>query len=130
MDLLAISFNHIVTIWQYDQYGLALLNDLVHCDPADHIVGLKFVEGHLLVAHMNFLNVWSLTVPSQQAIDVSPGNKIKVRCVWSHETNEVLHVSVDASHPAEVILFIKKSQKQINEEAATEIQSKDWDGAL
>ncbi len=124
MDLIAVSFNHIATIWQYDQYGLVLLNDLVHCDPVDHIVELKFIDNHLLVAHVNFLNVWSMNAASQQTLSMSPGDKMKLRCVWSHETNEVLHMTVEENNPSQVVLFIKKSQKQVNEEAATEVQSR------
>lgn len=122
IDLVSVSFNHITTIWQYDQYGLMFLNDLIHCDPDDHIKGIKFIKNSLLVSHLNFLNVWSITVPEKAISDTSVEEKIKFVCVWSHETSEVLNITEHPSNKDELILFIKKMQKQINEETSTEIQ--------
>ena len=122
IDLVSVSFNHITTIWQYDQYGLMFLNDLIHCDPSDHIKEMKLIGNNLLVSHFNFLNVWSITVPKKALSDVTLENKIKFICTWSHETTEVLNITENPTKPCELILFIKKMQKQINEETSTEIQ--------
>ena len=126
INLVAVSFNHIATIWQYDQYGVVFLSGLIHCDAADAIKEMRFVDNNLVVSHLNFVNLWKIQVPVESAdsgVEMLTTDRIKFSCVWSHEITEVLTMIENPMNSTELLLFIKKSQRQINEETSTEIQS-------
>lgn len=123
VDLVAVSFDHITTIWHYDQYGVIFLSDLIHCDPEDLIRDIQFLGNKLLVSHANCLNVWNLELPKKTSeLDMALIEDIKFSCLWSQDISEVLYVTKNPVDPTELILFVKKSQKQVNEDTLTEVQ--------
>jgi len=125
IDLIAVSFDHITTMWHYDQYGVVFLSDLIHCDPEDAIKDVKFIGNTLLVSHFNCLNLWSVEMQkkSNELEMLTSVEEMNFSCIWSHDTSEVLYVTKNPVDCDELVLFIKKSQKQVNEDILTEVQS-------
>lgn len=125
VDLVAVSFDHITTMWHYDQYGVVFITDLIHCDPEDLVRDVQFIGiNKLLVSHVNCLNLWSIELPKKTSeLKMALIEDMKLSCVWSQDTPEVLYVTKNPVDPAELILFIKNSQKQVNEDTLTEVQS-------
>jgi hypothetical protein len=111
LDLLAVSFNHVVTIWLHsEQDGMSFINDLIHCDSSDLVKQLKFVgSSHLLVAHENYLNLWSVNDGSNE--------KILMKCKWSIQINNMLFM---ATHPTDsnqvVMVFNEKTNANSTED--------------
>ena len=126
INLVAVSFNHIATVWQYDQYGVLFLNDLIHCDMNDPIKQFKFIDRHLLVAHANCLNVWHFknSATTSEQLLANNANQLNISCVWSEEISQCLHMCVNPLNSSQIILFLKRKQNQLNEETSTEIQSR------
>jgi hypothetical protein len=132
-EILAVSFNHIITLWRYNQNagdGVLFLGDLIHCDSNDPIKHLKFVNNNnLLVAHTNFLNLWNIKLPNK-AVDASDesllknlSNNIQFNCTWSQQTSsDVLFICENPVEKEKLIVFTSKMQLQINEETSTTIQ--------
>ena len=133
-DIIAVSFSHITTLWNYDAYeGVTFLNDLIHCDSNDTIKEVKFVqENFLLCVHHKCLNVWSLKNESKknnadlQLMKTLNETMSEITCVWSSLIDEVLEVCENPLQKSQFILFVKsKSQlKNTNEQLPTEIKSK------
>ncbi len=51
--LVAVSFNHISTLWMFnEQDGVVFINDLIHSNLNDHVKQLMFLsKNNLLVLH-------------------------------------------------------------------------------
>lgn len=117
VDLIAVAFNHITTIWLYNQYdGVTFLNDLIHCNPNDFIQQMKFINNdHLLVRHEKFLNLWS--------INATKDDKFQMKCKWSSLHEKILHMCENPSDKSQIVLFMKESSQK-NEDNQTSIQSR------
>ena len=138
-DLVIVAFNHILTIWNYDEYdGVSLLADLVHCDSNDPIKELTVVDdNHILVVHENCLNLWNIKMLNNLNIDRV---QLLNSCIWSQrlDSNESCVVlSLPEGDDKErkilkksqvLLLFIKKDKNEDNNknEAKSSIRCKSF----
>ena len=129
LNLIAVSFGHIITLWNYEKDGLTLITDLIHCDPEDYVTHIKMIDHHLLVAHKTCLNLWNLTPVNNKSNDLeleSLIKKIRPVCVLSESLGEVLMMVENPLTQSQLLLFIQKNMKKVNDESTTEVQSKLW----
>ena len=117
IDLVAVSFNHITTIWVYNEHeGVIFLNDLIHCDPNDFIRQIKFINNdHLLVMHEKFLNLWSINDTTDQ--------KFLMKCKWSGQYENILYMCENPSDKSQIILLMNESLNSIDDDNKISIQS-------
>ena len=114
-DLIAVSFDHILTLWSYDEmFGVGFLVDLIHCDSIDHIKQFSLVNGeHLLVVHKNCLNLWKM---KNDDVD------LVTSCIWSSrlDLNETCVVMEENffKNSQQLLIFIKKEKNDDREEEA------------
>ena len=107
-DLIAVSFGHMATLWDFNAYqGVTFLNDLIHCDASDSIKKIKFCHDlkFLICVHSKCLNVWCLRNEDEDKMAKSISSDIK--CIWSSHVDEVLEMNENPIQKSQFILFIK-----------------------
>jgi WD40 repeat protein len=128
-DLVIVSFNHILTVWNYDDYdGVSLMSDLIHCDSNDPIKQFTIVDdNHILAVHDNCLNLWNIKLLNNLNIE-----KVQLlsKCVWSqrldpNESCNILSLPNNDNNQTKILqksqvllLFIKKDKNDDNKKEA------------
>jgi hypothetical protein len=110
-DLVIVAFNHILTIWNYDEYdGVSLMNDLIHCDSNDPIKQFTILnDKNILAVHDNCLNFWSIKMLNDFNIERV---QLAANCVWSQrlDSNESCVILPLQESEDDVRKILKKSQ--------------------
>lgn len=127
--LLAVSFNHISTLWVFnEQDGVVFINDLIHSNLNDHVKQLKFLsKNNLLVLHNDYLNLWS--------INNNNNNNTSMKCINSIQINNnilVLNMILNPIDSSQAILFTTttttaKNNDKKDEDALKQIEIKLFD---
>ncbi|CAF0710964.1 unnamed protein product [Brachionus calyciflorus] len=114
-DYVAVSFEHIATLWKIDyDKSLSFVDDLIHCAKDDPIKYLKKIDNsNLLVVHNECLNVWCFKHNVLDENDLLSGveESLETRCIWSQEVKDVLKVETSPSNDSNVLIFVREHLK-------------------
>ena len=88
----AITFNHIITLWDGEK-NMEFVNDLIHCDPNDHIkyINLKETKNNEIISY--FLNFSQILYTSSNIVSIHSGCInlwdlcLNYACIWSRQLN-------------------------------------------
>ena len=123
-NLIAVSFNHIVTLWNYEENGaVTFRDDLIHCDVTDAVRHVRFMdENNLVVAHRDSINVWRIEeVTNSSDLTQSEINKqLNSQCVWTGQVDDVVRAEV---LDRKLVLIMRKLNESKNEDAQVTFKS-------
>jgi hypothetical protein len=133
-SIIAASFSHIITLWDYEPVeggggGISFIDDLVNCDASNAIRQVKHVAGnYLLVAYKNSADLWKVSCGGERnesgrviesELAAASGGRLNTHCVWSSDRlldEEIVQVETGRSNE-QLVLFMRQQKKSGAESA-------------
>jgi hypothetical protein len=127
--MLAVSFNHILTLWNYDSNtggSISFSDDLIHCDSNDSITHINFFnEKYLLIAHKNSVNVWRIESNNldDNLLIKSQNSELNIKCVWSNSISDNILQIQNSPFKNQLVFFSSLLHESQESDSQTTIKS-------
>lgn len=123
LDLIAVSFNYIVTLWKFESdNSFSFVDDLIHCHLGEKVKWLQNLsQSNLIVVHEQNLNIWNFEeTTSSNSLLENTDFKLNSNCIRSETVDDVVYVKPIGD--SEVVIISRKLDELDNSQ--TKITSK------